>query len=334
MGPPLPPPVVVVPPQPTPIPDGDSGVDCSILSLSDRLALFGLQERASQQEVQQYIPSQVVTPEVVDVPSAINTGTLLEATDYFRFRAFSTSDNVQVLFFGRVVGPSGNVTHFGHPLQTAVPGTVYETVVTAGRGMLLGAAASVPINSITAGSVSAVGEVGRLVNGGFVPHTLLFSGALDDLTPLTASSASVSAPVEVSDYKIATLSGPAAPDSTVVITPQSGRQIRIGYVSGDYVCSGVAGNRQLTISFELASGYFWRGLASQYITASQSGVYRFAMGGQNESPTAALPGAFRQITCPLPESLWFNQAVTVRASAYGIQAGDTAGGGTVNYEER
>ena len=268
------------------------------------------------------------------MPNSTSTGHLIEATDVFRFRAFSTSDVVTVSFFGRVMSPSGNITPFNHSLTTLVPGTIYETIVPAGRGMLLGAAASVPVNSITTGTVSAVGEIGRNLTGSFIPHTLLFSGQLDDLTPLTASSASVSAPVGKGTFIRVDFPGIAAPDNSVVVTPSTGRQLRILYVSGDYVCSGTAGNRQLTISFAPEGEIMWRGMASQYITASQTGVYRFTMGGQFESPTTALPGSFRQISCPLPESLWFPVAVTVTKSAYGIQAGDTVGGGSVLYEEQ
>jgi len=109
----------------------------------------------------------------------------------------------------------------------SVAGTIYETIVPAGRGMLLGAAASVPINSITAGAVSAVGEIGRVITGSFVPHTLLFSGQLDDLTPLTASSASVSAPVSSPTFIAIATSAWAAGSSITTITPSAGRRIRI-----------------------------------------------------------------------------------------------------------
>lgn len=331
--PPLPPPIVTIPPSPPAIPDDDGGVDCSVLSLSDRLALYGLQQRASEQELVSYVPPQVLTPEVIDVPSATNSGHLIEATDVFRFRAFSTSDNVTVSFFGRVMGPTGNIVPFNHNLGTPVAGTIYETVVPAGRGMLLGAAASVPVNSITAGTVSAVGEIGRLVTGSFVPHTLLFSGQLDDLTPLTSASASVSAPVTTPTFIAATMAAFAAGTSTTTITPSAGRRIRICHISADYVCSAAAANRQLLVRIRNTAMTLFEGLPNEYVTASQTGVYRASIGLTTNSPSGALPTAFRQISIALPPDLYLHTATEVLLSAYGIQAGDAPAAGFIRYEE-
>lgn len=330
---PLPPPVVAVSPSPPVIPDAGGDVDCSFLSLSDRLALYGLQQRAAEQEIQQFVPSQVLVPEVIDVPQATNAGHLIEATDVFRFRAFSTSDDVTVSFFGRVMGTSGSIVPFNHNLRTATAGTIYETVVPAGRGMLLGAAASVPVNSITAGTVSAVGEIGRVVTGSFVPHTLLFSGQLDDLTPLTSASASVSAPVSAPTFIAATMAAFAAGTSTTTITPSAGRRIRICHISADYACSAVAGNRQLLVRLRNTAMTLHEGLPNEYITASQTGVYRASIGANMLSPAGALPAAFRQISIPLPSDLYFTTATDVLCSAYGIQAGDAPVAGFIRYEE-
>lgn len=327
------PPVVTVPPSPPVIIDDGAEERCSALSLSDRLALYGLQQRSAQQSTLVPLAPQILIPEVVDMPNSTSTGHLIEATDVFRFRAFSTSDVVTVSFFGRVMSQSGSITPFSHTLRTLVAGTIYETTVPAGRGMLLGAAASVPVNSITAGTVSAVGEIGRVLTGTFIPHTLLFSGQLDDLTPLTASSASVSAPVSRPTFIVATMAAFAGGTSTTTIIPGSGKGIRICHISADYVCSAVAGNRQLLIRLRNTAMTLHESLPDQYITASQTGVYRASLGLVTSSPSAALPGAFREISMHLPESLYFYTATEVLVSAYGQQAGDAPAAGFIRYEE-
>ena len=77
----------------------------------------------------------------------------------------------------------------------------------------------------------------------------------------------------------------------------------------------------------------FEGLPSEYITASQSGVYRASIGMQMNSPSGALPGAFREISIPLPPDLYLHTATDVLCSAYGIQAGDTPAAGFIRYEE-
>ena len=329
----IPPPVVVIPPTPYPEPRISPPSNCELLSLSDRIALAALEGNllADRQVLTPY----TYTPDFEDIemPNATNSGNLVEATDVFRFRAFSTSDVVKVSFFGRVMSASGNITPFNHDLITSVAGTIYETIVPCGRGMLLGAAASVPVNSINAGSVSAVGEIGRVVTGGFVPHSLLFSGQLDDLTPLTSSSASVSAPVGVPTFVAVGMNAFVAATSTTTITPSAGKRIRICHVSADYVCSGTVGNRQLVIRLRNSGMTLHEALPDQYLTASQSGVYRASLGLAVSSASGALPGSFREISLYLPDSLYFYTATDVLVSAYGIQAGDAPAVGFIRYEE-
>jgi len=291
-----PPPLVSIPPLLPTIPEEGDGDSCDLLSFADRLALAGLANREVR-DVQVVSPSTpTLIPEIIDVPQATNTGTFIEATDSFRFRAFSTSDAVAVTFFGRVANARGEITPFAHTLTTSVAGTIYETIVPAGRGMLLGAAASVPINSITAGAVSAVGEIGRVITGSFVPHTLLFSGQLDDLTPLTASSASVSAPVSSPTFIAIATSAWAAGSSITTITPSAGRRIRICHISADYTNSAVAGNRQLLVRLRNTSMTLFEGLPNEYTTASQVAGYRASIYANTNSPSGALPAAFYSAT--------------------------------------
>ena len=190
-----PPPVVTVPPVelfPTPPLEPPPQPDCPILSLSDRIAIAALQYTRPPP------PQSTTTPAVTtsdDMGVNYNAVTILESTDMFRFRAISTSDVVPVTFFGRIRTSGGSIVPFAHPLTTATANTIYETIVPTGAGVLLGAAASVPVGSITAGSVSAVGEIGRVNGTTFTPHTLLFSGQLDDLTPLAAGNVNPPTPL-------------------------------------------------------------------------------------------------------------------------------------------
>lgn len=329
----LPPSVVVIPGVTLPYAPLPSPDDCPVLSLSDRIAIAALQYLPPNvgQRDSQIIP---IAPSEVD-PMGVNYNavTIVESNDIFRFRAISTSDAVPVTFFGRIRHPDGTIVPFAHTLTTKTANTVYLQTVNTGPGVLLGAAASVPIGSITAGSVSAVGEIGRLNGTTFTPHTLLFSGQVDDLTPLTAGAASVSAPVSNPTFTFVAMNAAVAGISTTTVTPSTGKRVRICHVSSDYIASAVASNRQMYLRLRPNGVTAHEGIPSQYIGANETGVFRASMGLSTPTAAGAIPGGFRELAINLPETLYFTGPVEVIAGCYGVQAGDTTNVGFIRYEE-
>lgn len=330
--PPGPPPVVTVPPQPQPDGPGGDVVECEWISFADRLALAGLARRESRD-------AQIIVPEILppaqgpfDMATLTNGGQLLDATDYFRFRAFSTSDVVTVSYFGRVMSPSGAISTFNHTLTTVAAGTVYETIVPAGRGVLLGAAASVPINSISNGTVSAVGEIGRNITNSFVPHTVLFSGQLDDLSPLSSTLATPPSPLSRGTFLTAANAGPGT-NLSVTITPASGRQFRVLLVFCLFANSAVAGDRTLCIRFRPGGTTIWRNASNIFPGASQLGVVQGTMGGNLSGVSTAAASSGDLIQMTMPESLYFPVATDVQAFYDTPLAGDALTSLTVTYEE-
>jgi len=281
------------------------------------LALLALQNQGGQQPGTQTPGTQ--TPGAVPrMAPVIATGQLLEQTDNFRFRAYSSQVNVPVTFYGRILRPSGVITPFAHVLNTAVAGTTYTTEPQAGEGYLLGAAASVPIDSITGGFVTAVGEVGRGEGSSFVPHTLLFSGQLDDLTPLTSINPTPQVPVGRTSFDGYVNAGPVNAPLTVTATPPPGNRMRFTRVEFNYQCSAIAGTRFPTLSFTIGASSFQQIYWPLTRTAGQIGVYLATISGGNSSVS-------NFTAQPLSPGLYFYEPVNIQIfnGAAAPPAGDT-----------
>lgn len=260
-------------------------------------------------------------------------GIPVDDNDYFRFRAISTANNVPVSFFGRIRVSRDNYVPFNHTLNTSTANTVFQTITRTGPGLLLGAAASVPVGSITSGAVNAIGEIGRLAGATFTPHTVLFSGQLDDQHGLSSTLASPAIPTNNPTFIRVVQASISDDFNTVLITPNAGKRVRIIAANCTYECSGVAGNRIVTLWFEIGGFIQWEAIVDEAGIASQDLVLRSGIGSQSKSSTAVLPAGFRQFNMALPELLYFTTPVTVLFGAYGVQAGDEAQSLRVIYEE-
>ena len=300
-------------------------IDCPPLSLADMLALLALQNQGGQQPGTQQPGTQQpgTLPRIAPV---IATGQLLEQTDNFRFRAYSSQVNVPVTFYGRILRPSGVITPFAHVLNTVTAGTTYTTEPQAGEGYLLGAAASVPIDSITGGFVTAVGEVGRGEGSGFVPHTLLFSGQLDDLTPLTSIVPTPQIPtIRAEFYALNDVAGGAVPYSQV-ITPNPGKRFRFTRVAFDYACSATVGTRFPRLLFRIGGNSFQTVFFPLTRTAGQTGTYDCSISGAagTVSPQSAQP---------INSTLYFYDPVTVVIENGTLIVNDTVTNVFIRWEE-
>jgi hypothetical protein len=315
---PGPPPVVVVPATPQPGPPATTDPNCELLSFADRLALAGLANRESRDST---VPAPYVytpTVEVIEMPRSFGVGIPLESTDYFRFRAISTSDVVTVSYFGRIQRPDGNIVPFLHSLITVLPNTLYETVVVTGPGILLGAAASVPVGSITTGSVNAIGEVGRVNGASFTPHTVLFSGQVDDQQALSTSLATPTTPVERPTYAGVDAAASSPVPYFQIITPPAGRTIRMVRLQFLYQCSAAAGTRFPTVYFYVGGSIIVDGPFALSRTAGQLGEYiLLASGGVGTISNSTWQ--------PLPMALYFSEPLTIeiRNAGGAPPAGDT-----------
>ena len=329
-----PPPVVTVPtvdlfPSITP-----SVADCPVFSPDDYGALLVMERQAREQGVALPAPSPLVSITGTDMPLLFNTDVPLESSDFFRFRAYGSAGVVTVSFFGRIAHRDGTIQPFNHPIKILNGSTVFQLTPQAGAGWLLGAAASVPIGSITTGAVFAVGEIGRLAGATFTPHTLLFSGQVSEQQPLSSTLASPTTPVSNPTFLLVQVAGGTTDFISTTITPTSGKRARVTGVAMDYVTSATAGNRQVYIRTLVGTIGITRSLANDYIGASTNGVLRGSLAGQNMMPTSNLPGSFREIPLPLPETLYFTGPFIVEGGAFGPSpSGDIASNLNIVYEE-
>lgn len=299
---------------------------CNILSLADRMALLSLYFKQGllpppgvQQPTQQQPPRTLydkVSPE----------GILLEQDDFFRFRAYSSTVSVPVSFFGRILREDGSIQPFNHSLTTSSSGTTFTTTPQAGAGILLGAAASVPVDSITQGFVSAVGEVGRNISGAFVPHTLLFSGQLDDLTPLTSVNPTPQIPtVRAEFYAFNDFAGGNVPYSHTV-TPNINKRFRFTRVAFDYACSATVGTRFPRLLFRAGGNSFQTVFFPLTRTAGQTGTYDSSISGASGTVSP-------QSAQPINSTLYFYDPITVVIENGTAIVNDTVTNVFIRWEE-
>jgi hypothetical protein len=315
-----------------PVPPFDAN-GCPILSPTDVTALSILPYTAFGDVRAQTAPLPPL-PEGYDVmPLAQGSGILTETEDMFRFRAISTSDNVAVSFFGRVQRPSGYILPFNFTLNTSTANTTFTTVQQCGRGLVLGCAASVPIGSITTGAVNAVGEIGRVAGGTFTPHTLLFSGQLDDLYPLTIDGGGLPPVQGRPTFGNSASAGGVTPPKAITITPATGKRLRVTRVGATVTSSAVAGDRTPTVA--LINGgvsIFTTGFAGSVQASCITALYA-AMGGTGGIPySGAFPNGI-SLTAALPETLYFYSAVAVNIGLDNAKLGDQVSDMFVRWEE-
>lgn len=261
------------------------------------------------------------------------TGHYLQSEDYFRFRALSTSTNVPVSFFGRIQYPTGGITPFNFVLNTTTANTVFQVVPQATAGVLLGCAASVPIGSITAGAVNAIGEIGRLQGGVFTPHTLLFSGQLDDLYPLTIGGGGLpiadSRPTFLGVDSLASVAPPVA----LTITPNAGKRFRIIRIYSDITTSAAGTERFMYVSISSGGVTWWRSAPAGVVGPNSATFLAGAMGGPGANASAPYDTAGSIQLMSLPETLYFYTAMTITVNVAQAQAADRLANTLVRYEE-
>lgn len=267
------------------------------------------------------------------MPSAFATGYPVEQTDFFRFRAYGTAGSTTVSFFGRVIRPDGSIFPFNFALTPNSSGTVLTTTPATGQGILVGAAASVPLGTPASGSIFAIGEIGRIQAGVFVPHTLLFNGQLDDKQPLSSTLASPALPTNNPTFKRVTSGGGVAATITLTVTPTPGTRMRFLFIGVQCTCSAVAFSREAVVLIKSGGNTMLNADPNRWLFASESGFLSACIGGQNEAQTSAVVGDNFGLNAVLPESVYFNQAVSVVAGLLTAAAGDIASGLIVNYEE-
>jgi len=299
---------------------------CNILSLADRMALLSL-----------YFKQGLLPPPGVQQPTTPTgpknlydkvspEGIILEQDDFFRFRAYSSTNTVAVSFFGRILREDGSIQPFNHTLTTTASATTYTVTPQAGKGILLGAAASVPVNSITQGFVSAVGEVGRTINGAFTPHTLLFSGQLDDLTPLTSVNPTPQVPTGRAEfYAFNDTSGRTVPYQKV-ITPNVGKRYRFTRCGFTYAASATVGTRTPRMFFRASGNSFQTVFWPVTITAGQTWGLESSVSGS--SGTQGQNNAQ-----PLNSSLFFYDPISVEIENGTAIVNDTLTAIFIRWEE-
>lgn len=304
---------------------------CPLLSPTDFMQLVSIQNRANQQAFE--TGTFQITPASVSefgFKGEFN-GTPVEFDDFFRFRAFGNAGAIPVSFFGRIVRPDSTIVPFNYTLTTDNANTVFTIMPATGPGLLLGASASPPIGAISGGTVNAVGEIGRIVNGTFAPHTLLFTGQLSDTRPLSNTLATPATPQTFQQYGEVVTTDPVGLVQTVTITPPSGRQVRPNFVLAHFTNSAAVGTRAFAVKYAVGGTQAWRAAPAVFMVASQFGVVAAWVTGAGQSITNSSTTVSQGAFLMLPADLWFSTAVVVSVLYDGGFAGDQISGLTVDF---
>lgn len=317
---------------PVPSP-GDTREECPLFSPSQYLQFVGLQTKAQDAGVTIALPATIPQGSTQDMNAISVVGIPVEFDDLFRFRAFGSAGALTVSFFGRVANAQGQITPFNHPVPIDGTGTVFETTPRPGPGFLLDSAASVPIGAIITGSVNAVGEIGRMVNGAFVPHTLLFAGQISDQVPLSSSLASPPVPTANPTFFEVDAAGGVGFNVDVPITVTSGRKARIISVLYTFVASAAAGSRFMCCALESGSIFVWRANSHLVLTANLRAQLWADIGGNVNVTFVALGGYINIGNTPIPPDVYFTGTVHLICFTNTSIAGDIISAVKVVYEE-
>jgi hypothetical protein len=338
------PPIVQAPLSIPPAPQGSaigavagappSTAACPLLSPTDYASLINLERQSRGQSTPTVPGYQTPQQQMAALGTTFAVGQYLDYNDTFQFSAFSSTDIVTVSFYGRVQGLDGEIRSFNYQLTTDTAGTVKTVSSQTGPGFLLNAAASIPAGTTLTGSVSALGQIGDIVNGAYVPHTLLFSGQLTATQPLGNSLASPSRAVNNRGYKLISNAGNVANLFTTTITPSTGRQVRLLDVFFQFTATAAVGDREIGFQILIASAFVYAVTASRYVQASEAVAFNATPGGQVANlVSTGLLGDFLSTT--FADSLYFSQAATLNVGEInnGPIAGDRVKNILVSYEE-
>ena len=301
--------------------------NCPPLSLADRLKIYAAQYLSGSQGSGGGSQGGTTSEGDVQDTTGLGIDVPVESSDYFRWRAFSSNTNVQVTFYGRIRQKSGTIVPFSHTIDAPSGGAIQTKVVSTGAGILIGAAASVPVNSFSSGSVNAVGEIGRMSGSTFTPHHLLFSGQLDDMTPLSSQVSQPTTTTNRTNFKfISIVTNQAVPHSENV-TPTTGYRFRMTRVGFTYTCSGTAGTRQVQLLVRQSGNTFQSVTFPLTRTAGQIGNYEATISGSNAT-------AGNSTSQPLAQDLYFYDTVEIFIwDTAGISGSDVLNPIYIRWEE-
>ncbi len=329
----IPPPVVTVPTVDLFPATAQQPPNCPTLSASDYAVLLATERQAREQGV--YVPpvangTQTGSGEM----SAFSVNAIpLEPNDFFRFRAYGSAGVITVSFFGRVATGPTAINPFNHPVKIANSTDVFQITPQAGPGWLLGAAASVPLNSITTGAVFAVGEIGRMQGSTFVPHTVLFSGQLSETQPLSSTLATPAQPVVQPTFRVYDAAASVTSPQTVTISPLTGQKFRLTRVQFLATCSSAVAARTPVVGIMVGGNTIWRGYTAGILTASQTGTLEANLSGQqNESIDSATANG-PVMNAPLPADLYFYQSIDVQLMIQNNDSGDRISDIRIRWED-
>lgn len=296
---------------------------CPLYSAVDYLQLIQFQN-------QQYEAGTLTVPQTIQLPQEriISPWQPLEASDFFRFRAYGTGSAATVTFYGRVLHEDDSITPFSYDVTTDTNGTLFTITQGTGPGFLLDAAASVPLNAVSFGNVSAMGEIGRVQGTTFTPHTLLFNGQLDGLNPLTTVNPPTTTPLNRVDNLIFNDVGAGNVPYAHTVTPTAGKRMRFTRVSWNYQCSATVGTRQIYLALKSNGNSFWQGPSTLLRTAGQFGAYNYNVESQNVTFNT------NQYLGNLPSSMFFYQPISVEIiDQSAISGSDTCTPVFIRWEE-
>jgi hypothetical protein len=328
-------PQATAPPPAVPLPTPNGNPNCPILWPTDSAYLHNLPSVPNPLPLTPAIPT-TANPVPAEFPGGgfliVAEGKPIEQSDQLRFRAFGTAGAVPVSFFGRVATQDGILHPFNYSLTTDASSTLKTQTIQPGAGMLLNVSASVPLGSITNGYVYAIAELGNVISGTFVPHTLLLTGQVTDQAPLSSNLASPTQPTTQAAFFEAATTDPAGTSQTVTITPPAGRRMRVLNVFCNWSTSAVASTRGFSVGFLNGAQVVARYEAAPFVAASQFGLLRATAGGPGTSTYNGTAGVSQGLFITLPEAVYFTQAITVVVRIDIPSAGDQITNMVVDYE--
>lgn len=306
---------------------------CPVFTPSQYAQLLAYQNQAQQGTSPSVLNPVVPVTQQGYSGKTFAVGQFLEASDFFQFTAYSSSDAVTVSFYGRIEGPDGSIRPFNYTLLTTTNGALKTAAPATGPGFLLNASASIPPGTTLTGSVNALGMIGRNIAGVFTPHTLLFSGQVSSSQPLSSTLASPAPATSNAAFFTVTSASGGVTTKTITVTPSAGRQVRILSANCFLQTSATAGSRGFSIAFQTSGTTRFFSGPGGFMHASETAQFFTAVNSGQQSYQEHTAGVSDSLSCSLPENLYFNQAVGVRMRYDVSFAGDDLSNMFVDYEE-
>lgn len=267
---------------------------------------------------------------------ACTGGATAQLGDSIRYTVRTSIASQVVTFSGRYVRPDGTPDMVMEQVTATSAGSPTRLIRPAAPGCYTNMVASFGNDTVTGTQVHVLAELGRTVNGIFVPFAVLLDGYSTTQDPLDMGNPIPNQTAQGGGSTgggggccLGTLTDDVFTFTSQVytVTVPAGANGRLVYLAGNVVTDSNAANRTLNLQLNPASGFGWFDTNANVQTASQTKGYIWELDASVE--TVAGTGEFKR---SLPSNLWFSGDFTVELRLNNVQAGDTIASWDLTYE--